>query len=136
MRFWTLLFLFFAVTGLALAQNSHVEGHVPEPAVFDQHLKRDLKAYLKTPGVHYELLRQGPTQSGVAYPKFYLWVQALDAKGKPTMTGAARVAAMDKSHFEVTHFIAAESIRIEPSQLDSIFPKALVPAILKRARAE
>src|SRR4051794_8753623 len=58
--------------------NSHIEGNVPKPEHFHQYLGRDLRTYFCADrpqcSVRYELLRNGPTQSGVSYPKFYLWV--------------------------------------------------------------
>ena len=52
-------------------QRSHIEGNVPPPGDFDRLLARDLAAYFALPGqpeprVEYELLRDGPTQSGVS----------------------------------------------------------------------
>ncbi|MFI5398614.1 MAG: hypothetical protein ACHQ9S_24055 [Candidatus Binatia bacterium] len=62
-------------------QRSHIEANVPAPADFDRFLRRDLGDYfakergLKAVSVEFELLREEPTQSGVSYPKFYLWVR-------------------------------------------------------------
>ncbi len=63
-----------------LVSLSHVEANVPPQKEFDEILARDLQAYFqdlkgKQVGVQYEFLRRGPTQVGVAYPKFYLWVK-------------------------------------------------------------
>src|SRR6266550_2261815 len=65
--------------------ESHIAANVPSTNDFRPFLIRDLTAYLKpTHGdkltVDYELLRDGPTQSGVAYPKFYLWLRATNAE--------------------------------------------------------
>ena len=69
------------IPGLA---ESHIAANVPSTNDFRPFLIRDLTAYLKpTHGdklkVDYELLRDGPTQSGVAYPKFYVWLRATSA---------------------------------------------------------
>src|SRR5438045_2576003 len=60
--------------------DSHIRANVPDEKDFDNFLKRDLAAYFKELKkkdvvVEYELLRNGPTQSGIAFPKFYAWVR-------------------------------------------------------------
>lgn len=61
----------------------------------------------------YELLRNGPTQSGVAYPKFYLWLRATNTE-KTVIEGAVRVAAIEKKRFDVTNFIPRTYIVSHP----------------------
>jgi hypothetical protein len=56
-------------------QRSHIEANVPGPAEFNRILQRDLDTYFakargKSSRVEHEMLRDGPTQSGVEYPKF------------------------------------------------------------------
>jgi hypothetical protein len=59
--------------------ESQIEGNVPPPEVFDTYMQRDLGTYLcagaKDCRVAYFLLRDGPTQTGIAYPKYYLWAK-------------------------------------------------------------
>lgn len=55
--------------------DSHIQANVPSEKDFDNFLKRDLAAYFKDDlkkdvTVEYELLRNAPTQSGIAFPKF------------------------------------------------------------------
>ena len=64
-------------------QESHIQGNVPEASTFDAYLKRDVASFFqakfrKSLEISYDLLRQGPTQSGVALPKYYLWVRVID----------------------------------------------------------
>lgn len=118
-------------------QQSHIAGNAPDEETFDAVLARDLGAYfasrgLTDPQISYELLRRGPTQSGVAYPKFYLWVSAASGQGN-VMTGAMRVAAIDRIRFEITDFVAQADILKNPDVLASIFPAALLPAIRAKA---
>ena len=80
----------------------------------------------------YELLRDGPTQSGVAYPKFYLWLRATNAE-KTVIEGAVRVAAVDKKRFDVTDFVPRADIVSRPDALDRIFPQAVIEKILTKA---
>ncbi len=128
---------------LALAQvdvqRSHIEANVPAPAEFERTLQRDLLAFAKAKDanasrVQYKLLRDSPTQSGTAYPKFYAWVKVY-VGDKLASEGAVRVTAIDRARFEVTHFLDTSAIRKEPQALNSIFPAALVPAILQQAKA-
>ena len=63
--------------------ESNIEGNIPEPQDFDRFLKRDLESYFAQPNgrkvtVEYELLRDGPSQAGTAYPKYYAWVDVFD----------------------------------------------------------
>lgn len=118
-------------------QQSHISGNAPGEETFDAPLSRDLAAYfasrgLTDPEISYELLRHGATQSGVAYPKFYAWVSAASAQGD-MMTGAVRVAAIERVRFEITDFVAQADILKNPEALASIFPAALLPAIRAKA---
>lgn len=107
-------------------QRSHIEGNVPGEKVFEIYLRRDLTKYLqgktgKRVTVKYEPLRIGPTQSGVSYPKYYLWVTASD-KGKVITQGAIRVAAIAKKRFEITDYLTVAELRKAPEEIDRTFP--------------
>ncbi len=115
------------------AQNSHVDGNVPDQAHFSDYLERDLRAYFQAENVEYELLRNGPTQVGVSLPKYYLWVRAEDETGNVTAEGACRVAAVEKEFFEVLQFLDKETIARDPEQVKTIFPAPLVPVITQRS---
>jgi hypothetical protein len=106
---------------------SHIEVNVPPPGDFDRFLRRDLGAYFGSKGtggpvsVEYELLRQGPTQSGVAYPKFYAWVKVRES-GELLREGAVRLAAIERQRFEITDFLSADDIRRSPDAMTRVFP--------------
>jgi hypothetical protein len=117
--------------------RSHIDGNVPAAADFDRILRRDLTTHfaakgMADPKVEFEMLRQGPTQSGVSYPKYYLWVR-VSGTGATSLSGAVRVAAMDKTEFGVTDFLSAEQIRSSPPAVGQTFPAALVSAIVAKA---
>ena len=116
-------------------QNSHVDANVPSAATFTEFLQRDLSDHLTrdgaVPELEYSFLRDGPTQSGTAYPKYYLWVHAAWEDGQ-RVEGAARVAAINGERFEVTHFMTTDSIRAEPESIYRIFPKAVCARIEER----
>lgn len=119
-------------------QASHIEANVPAQGSFDVFLKRDLLAYFRgtettpTTSLEYELLRDAPTQSGVSYPKYYLWVRVRSGSSV-LKEGAARVAAIERKRFEVTNFMSRSSIQSSPSEVGAVFPAALVPSVLSRA---
>lgn len=120
--------------------ESHIAANIPSTNDFRPFLIRDLTAYLKPIHgdklmVDYELLRDGPTQSGVAYPKFYLWVRATNAE-KTVIEGAVRVAAVDKKRFDVTDFVPRSEIVAHPDSLARIFPQALIEKIHTKAGAK
>jgi len=119
-------------------QQSHIEGNVPDAKKFYQFLRRDISTYLKekepgfSDGLEIELLRDGPTQSGVSYPKYYAWVKF---KVGPVLIkqGAVRVAAIDKVRFDVTAFISAAEATRDVQSVKNIFPSLLIADILDRA---
>jgi len=105
---------------------SHIMINTPDQSLFNSFLERDLKAYfLKemegTFSLEYEFLRKGPTQSGVAYPKFYLWVKVIK-KESLILEGAVRVAAVERTHFEVTNFVSRNDIDSGKTDIYKIFP--------------
>jgi hypothetical protein len=116
--------------------DSHIEGNVPPSQNFDAYMKRDLASFLCEGSlncrVEYSLLREGPTQTGIAYPKFYVWVLCFQ-QDKVLMQGAARVEAIDKQLFHVTNFLSREQILASTQEVGSIFPAPLVSKILQLA---
>jgi hypothetical protein len=119
-------------------QESHIAGNVPPASKFPEYLRRDLMSYFRTAGfgdateVQYELLRDAPTQSGVSYPKYYVWVRIIE-HGAIREQGAARVAAIDGTRFEVTTFLSSKNLTRDSAL--TVFPEALVDGILSRAAA-
>jgi hypothetical protein len=118
--------------------ESHIRANVPDEKDFEKFLKRDLEQYFKetkrkTVTVEYELLRKGPTQSGIAYPKFYAWLTIRD-RGTILEEGAVRVAAVEKKHFDVTDFLSKADIERSPMSLDRIFPRAVADTIRERLK--
>jgi hypothetical protein len=118
-------------------QQSHIEAHVPAPADFDAFLERDLGTYfaeygLTNPRVRFSLLRDGPTQSGVSWPKYYAWV-VVASDGSAPVEGAVRLAAIDRVRFNVTDFLTREDLSADPDLAGSVFPAVLVPLIQQRA---
>jgi hypothetical protein len=117
--------------------DSHIKANVPDEKDFRNFLIRDLQSYFKdtlkkTVRAEYELLRDAPTQSGVAYPKFYAWVKIFEDSSMID-EGAVRLAAIEKKHFEVTDYLSKRDIEEKPAVLERIFPRALVESIKKRA---
>jgi hypothetical protein len=119
-------------------QVSHINANVPDSNNFELFLKRDLLVYFKVKlksdvTISFDYLRKGPTQSGVAYPKYYLWVII---KGPNCILdeGAVRVAAIQKGKFEITDFLSKKDIIINEELVGNVFPKLLVDDIINRAK--
>jgi hypothetical protein len=85
--------------------------------------------------VEYALLRDIPTQVGVAVPKYYVWFVARQ-QGQVVAEGAARIAALSDDEFTILNLVSRSDILDDPAQLERIFPTALVPDIERRATAE
>lgn len=122
---------------IAQLSRSHVEANVPPVSDFDADLARDLREWFTQrhgapTTVRFELLRRAPTQTGVAYPKYYAWVQVQNASA-PALRGAVRVAAIDRNRFEVLQFLSADEIRAKPEVVGSVFPATLVADISRLA---
>jgi hypothetical protein len=119
--------------------DSHIEANVPKGELFDRYLKRDLTSYFcrdaKECRVDYELLRKGPTQTGISYPKYYLWVRHFSGQ-QIVSEGAVRIAAIDQSRFEITRFLSAKEILASKDEVRSIFPAPLVSNIIERAQGK
>jgi hypothetical protein len=116
--------------------DSHVRANVPVEKDFDSFLKRDLEAYFKDLKkkdvvVDYQLLRDRPTQSGTALPKFYAWVKV---KEKDTLLeeGAVRVAAMEKKRFGVLEYLTRVDIERDLERVYQIFPRPVGDKIKER----
>ena len=127
-----------AERAIADIQASHIRENVPDAPAFAGLLERDLNAHFASLGVsnvttRVELLRQGATQSGLSYPKFYLWVQVFSGR-ELVNAGAVRAAAVQKVRFEISDFLSAQEINEDPESVGSIFPAALVGSIRERAR--
>jgi len=126
-----------AQVGLEDVARSHIEANVPAQELFSSLLTRDLIAFFRVrepeiTKVEYELLRAEPTQTGIAYPKYYAWVRVL--KGKNVAEeGAVRLAAVERKQFDVLQFLGRTEINADPSAVAKLFPQPLVDGILKRA---
>jgi hypothetical protein len=99
---------------------------------FDSLLKRDLEKYFSTKSkqvvVKWEFLREGPTQIGVAYPKYYLWTKVY-TDDKLFKEGAVRVAAIDRTRFDITDFVSIKEINSHSQDIYTIFPRAVCEKI-------
>lgn len=121
---------------LTISQNSHIQGNVPEQ--FDQLLKRDLITYFQDLSkqevtVEYELLREIPTQVGVALPKYYIWVKIYSQKVLLD-EGAVKVAAVEKTHFTVLNYLAIADLQKSPERINQVFPLSVGDKIRSRLK--
>ena len=118
-------------------QQSHLEGNIPDKDKFDGLLKRSLEKYFLTlygpVTVKWEFLREGPTQSGVSYPKYYLWTEISNSE-KIISQGAVRVAAVDKTTFNITNYVDISQIKNKSIDIYEIFPTAVCEKIESRLK--
>jgi len=126
------------VQGQPDIQRSHIEANVPPPGAFERLLVRDLKAYFgRSTGkpisaVKYITLRNAPTQSGVGYPKYYLWLKVF-CGSELCAEGAVRVACIERERFEVTEFLSRDALIAAPEVAGQVFPAALLARIYELA---
>ena len=125
------------LNALACARNQAPPSDIPRQATFDQELSWAILVYFttnqsSTVGISYELLRKEPTITGLAYPKYYVWVE-VRSDWKLVQAGAARLAAF-RGSLAVTDFLSAEAIRSDTTTVAAIFPMALIHGITRRAR--
>ena len=137
----SLLLLFGGVTAFSQSTvdsiaESHIRANVPDEKEFDGFLKRDLESYFKelkkkSVVVEYQLLRNGPTQSGTAFPKFYIWIM-IKENGALLEDGAIRVAAIEKKRFEVLNYLARAEIERDVERVYQTFPRPVADKIKER----
>ena len=140
-KLWIIFVILFAIlggkyflfSGGASISQSHIEGNVPEENNFDKLLHRDIELYFTKLFkykviIKYEFLREGPTQTGIAYPKYYLWVKIWNGK-ELIKEGAIRIAAVEKTHFDITNFVSKDEIINGSINIYEIFPKPVCEKI-------
>jgi hypothetical protein len=113
--------------------QSHIDGNVPSQDSFLPFLRRDLTAYFDSVGlssdsIDFSPLRGGVSQTGIGFPKFYVWVRLL-AGDSTLQEGAATVAAVQKQRFFVADYVLEHLIRSDPVSLDTIFPLLVADSI-------
>jgi hypothetical protein len=118
--------------------HSHIVGNTPDAKVFDSFLKRDIEKYFhnkysKNIVATFNYLRIGATQSGVSYPKYYLWIRVNDGDSLYT-EGAIRVAAIEKKYFEITDFVSKQDIIDKKVNIYLIFPKPVCEKIIEQLK--
>jgi len=88
--------------------------------------------YGKDISLQLELLREAPTQSGLAYPKYYVWARVLKSD-QLLSEGAMRLAVIETNQPKVTDYLTKQEIISNPARLDAIFSSALIPKIKEKA---
>jgi hypothetical protein len=124
---------------MAELQRSHIDANVPDKGDFDRILNRDITKYVtdardKDITVKVELLRDVPSQSGVALPKFYIWIEKRNAKGGLMEEAAARIAAVNRDHFDVIQYYDRKRLETEPELVSKVFPADVYEKILAKLK--
>lgn len=105
--------------------QSHIDGNVPSKEDIDMFLQRDLTKYFSSDdeniNVKYKLLRDKPTQVGIAFPKYYAWIEVYSGDNL-IKEGAIKVSAIDKKEFKVNEFLSKQTIIENEEILTTIFP--------------
>ena len=80
------------------------------------------------------MLDDRPSQSGIAYPKFYAWVK-LSKSNVVVVEGVVRLAAVAKTRFEITDFFAWNELKKRPLSAVYNFPDPIEKAILAKLKS-
>lgn len=118
-------------------QASHIDANLPATReefmkLAQTAFKSHFKPRFGEVQVKLELLRDGPTQSGVSYPHFYLWAEAIRS-GRTLERGAARVDCVERTHIVITDFLTAQEIHDNPGRVATTFPSALTESVRQHA---
>ena len=141
-------FLFTVSAATASAQNDdpmatlrqgHIDANVPDQKDFDRILNRDITKYVtdkadKDITVKVELLRDVPSQSGVALPKYYIWIEKRNAKGVLMEEAAARIAAINRDHFDVVQYYDRKRLETETDLVSKVFPQDVYAKIVAKLK--
>ena len=124
---------------MAALRQGHIDANVPDPKDFDRILNRDITKYVtdradKDITVKVELLRDGPSQSGVALPKYYIWIAKRSAKGVLMEEAAARIAAVNRDHFDVVQYYDRKRLENETDLVSKVFPDDVYTKILAKLK--
>ena len=120
--------------GLSGIPEGHIEENVPEQEYLDDYLQRDLERYfteLKSEPIQIEyiLLRDEPTQVGLTYPKYYVWVDIQTEDGY-LESGAVYIVAISGEYFQVYDYKNEEEIKQDHSILYELFPDDVCDQII------
>ncbi len=126
-----------AVVVMQQIRRDQVAANVPPNSRFHEYLERDVRAFLvqrnqEDVQLSVDLLRTPPTQVGIAFPKYYVWIEA-SSPTQGDLSVAARVAAVGGREFRIQEFIPRREINAQPDALHRTFPAGLVPHIIEQA---
>ena len=124
---------------MAALRQGHIDANVPDQKDFDRILNRDITKYVtdkadKDITVKVELLRDGPSQSGVALPKYYIWIEKRNSKGVLMEEAAARIAAINRDHFDVVQYYDRKRLETETDLVSKVFPDDVYTRILAKLK--
>ena len=124
---------------MAALRQGHIDANVPDQKDFDRILNRDITKYVtdkadKDITVKVELLRDGAAQSGVALPKYYIWIEKRNAKGVLMEEAAARIAAINRDHFDVIQYYDRKRLETETDLVSKVFPQDVYAKIVAKLK--
>lgn len=132
------------LVGFGVGCTSLLEDSVDESLIMEKHAEQNpklavaLETYFqrrteKKVTVKFRLLRDGGTKTGLAFEKYYAWVQIFESY-RLIEQGAVRIAKIDDERFQITHYLPEADIRLRPEELDVIFPGDVVDRIVARLK--
>ncbi len=122
------------------AQNSQAK-YLAAREAFDRSFREDLLDYFvrihrsENVSLSFELLREGPTVTGMAAPKFYAWTEVSLGQAVEE-AGAVRVAETGAGEFEVFDYLSADEMRRDFNKALEIFPLSVAEEIRERLSME
>jgi len=124
---------------MAALRQGHIDANVPDQKNFERILNRDITKYVtdkadKDITVKVELLRNGPSQSGVALPKYYIWIEKRNSKGVLMEEAAARIAAINRDHFDVIQYYDRKRLETETDLVSKVFPQDVYAKIVTKLK--
>lgn len=132
----TSFIFYFTQTRSRTASQPNISPKVSQTEAFNdslqEYLNEQFQSYYEgNISVQFEFLREEATQTGNAYPKYYLWVIIFD-NAQLIDEGAIRLALLDQNKFEITHYITKSQIKEDPTSLEMIYPKEVVEYIKQK----
>jgi hypothetical protein len=122
------------------SQNENVLEGVPDNKTFGPLLIHVLTSCFeddrfKDLQFKYTFLADHPFQSGIAFPKYYLWVEKYDGS-HPIGRGVIEVAAIDQTRLGVVEFVSKKDLATDLEWIKRHYPPEVCKSILQKIEAK
>jgi len=121
---------------LRLNQNESVHEGIPDEKTFEPLLIRVLSSYFeddrfKNLQFRYMLLADHPFQSGIAFPKYYLWIEKYDGS-RFIGQGVMEIAAIDQTRLGVIEFTSKKDLETDREWIKQHYPPEVCQSIFQQ----